>query len=372
MTAIIRFCRGPAEAAGATVIALFFLALLSPSAWADKIDVYAHAFIAERNIPGLSLAVVRNGKLVKAAGYGFANLELRVPARPETVYEIGSITKQFTAEAIMLLVEEGKLNLDDTLGLRLEGIPAAWRPLTLRQMMSHTSGLKDWEGAKLLSFRREYSAADFIALMAQYPLDFKPGESWAYTNTSYPLLGLVITKASGEPYDTFVANRILKPLGMDATIFARPEDIVPNRASGYVDQDGRLRRGELLRPRIVEPNGGIFSTVLDMAKWEHVLYTEQLLKKVSLAEMQTPVRLRNGQATPSGLGIFVDTFHGHRLLAHNGSTPGGFSSVFYHYPDDHLTVVVLSNIDRGDAVNVIATHVADFYVPGVAMGGQAK
>ena len=364
--------RGTAKTSLVTLLALLVFCLTPETAMADKIDAYVRTFIAQRNIPGLSLAVVRDGKLVKAAGYGFANLELQTPATPETVYEIGSITKQFTAEAVMLLVEEGKLKLDDTLGQRLEGLPAAWRPLTLRQVLTHTSGLKDWEAENLLSFRREYTAAEFIALMSKYPLDFRPGESWAYTNTGYPLLGMVLAQASGEPYDALVGERIFKPLGMNATHFSRPDEIVPNRAGGYVDQAGRLRKGEPLRPRVVEPNGGILTTVLDLAKWEQVLYTERLLKKSSLVQMQTPMRLHNGQPTPSGLGIFVDDFHGHHLLVHNGSTMGGFSSVFYRYPDDRLTVIVLCNIDRGDAVNIVATQIASFYVPGVAIGEQPK
>jgi len=337
----------------------------SPSACAraDGVDAYARGFIETRNIPGLSLAVVRDGKLVKAAGYGLANLELKSPATPQTVYEIGSITKQFTAQALMLLVEEGKLRLDDTLGQHVDGLPAAWQKPTLRQLLSHTSGLKDWEGAGLLSFHREYTPAEFVALMAPYPLDFAPGEKWGYSNSTYPLLGVVIARASGKPYDEFVSERIFKPLGMSATHFSRPQDIVPNRAGGYVDEGGRLRKGEPLRPRLVEPNGGILSTVLDLAKWEQVLHSERLLRQTSLAEMQSAVRLADGAPTPSGLGIFVDSFQGHRLLVHNGSTPSGFSSVLYHYPDDGLTVIVLSNIDRGDAVNAIATHVAGMFVP---------
>ncbi len=356
----------------ATLFALLLLCLTPETAVADKIDAYVKTFIAQQNIPGLSLAVVRDGKLMKAAGYGFSNLETHTSAKPETVYEIGSITKQFTAEAVMLLVEEGKLNLDDTLGQRLEGIPAAWRPITLRQLLTHTSGLKDWEADNLLSFHREYTPAEFIAVMSPYPLDFTPGESWAYTNTAYPLLGLVLAQASGKPYDILIDERIFKPLGMNATHFNRPDDIVPNHAGGYVEQGGRLHKGEPLRPRIVEPNGGIFSTVLDLAKWEQVLYTERLLKKASLVQMQTPMHLRNGKSTPSGLGIFIDEYHGHSLLAHNGSTMGGFSSVFYYYPDDRLTVIVLCNIDRGDAVNIVATHVASFYIPGVAIGEQPQ
>ena len=332
---------------------------------ADEVDAYVTHFIQAKQIPGLSLSVVRDGKLVKAAGYGLANLELNSAATPETVYEIGSITKQFTAEAVLLLVEEGRLGLDDRLGKHLSGLPPAWQGLTLRQMLSHTSGLKDWESANLLSFRREYTPAEYIELMSAYPLDFPPGEGWSYSNTTYPLLGLVVTQASGKPFDEFVAGRIFKPLGMGATRFSRPQDVVMQRAGGYVEETGRWRKGELLRPRVLEPNGGILSTVLDLAKWEQVLSRETLLKRSSLEAMQTPVRLPGGQSIPAGFGVFLDNFRGHRLLVHNGSTPGGFSSVFYHYPDDKLTVILLCNIDRGAAINHLATRVASFYVPGL-------
>jgi CubicO group peptidase (beta-lactamase class C family) len=370
-----RLVQAHGESVKASYLALVLLILLYPSAAvtrADEIDIYARSFIAKRNIPGLSLAVVRAGKLIKVAGYGMANLELPVPAAPETVYEIGSITKQFTAEAVMLLVEEGKLGLDDTLAKHLDALPPTWQPLTLRQLLTHTSGLKDWEADHLLSFRREYSAADFIALMSPFALDFAPGEGWSYTNTAYPLLGMVVAQASGKPYDAFVEERIFKPLEMRATHFSRPEDILPHRAGGYVDQGGRLQKGEPLRPRLVEPNGGILSSVLDLAKWERVLYTERLLKRASLNQMQTLSRLRNGKPTPSGIGVFVDTVRGHRLIVHNGSTMGGFSSVFYHYPDDHLTVIVLCNIDRGDAVNQLATRVAGYYVSSLSLNAPAE
>jgi CubicO group peptidase (beta-lactamase class C family) len=244
-------------------------------------------------------------------------------------------------------------------------VPPAWQPLTLRQLLTHTSGLKDWETEGLLNFHREYTDAEYIALMSPFALDFKPGERWSYTNTAYPLLGMVIARVSGKPYDQFVMERIFKPMGMGATRFNHPREIVPHRASGYVDEGGRLRKGEPLRPRIVEPNGAILASVMDLAKWARAFEDGVLLKRETLIQMVTPVRLNDGSTFISGLGIFVNQFRGHRLFLHNGSTPGGFSSVFYHYPDDKLTVFVLCNIDRGDAVNKVATRVASFFVPGL-------
>lgn len=349
------------------VLALLCLCSLPTPARADEVDEYVKAFIRKQNIPGLSLAVVRDGKLVKAAGYGLANLELNSPATSETVYEIGSMTKQFTAEAILLMVEEGKLSLDDTLGKHLDGLPSAWQALTLRQLLTHTSGLKDWEAANILSFRREYTAADFIKLMSPFALDFTPGERWSYSNTAYPLLGLVIAHVSGKSYEEFMVEHIFKPLGLNATRFNHPLEIVPQRASGYVEEAGRWQKGEPLRPLLLAPNGGIITTVLDLAKWERIFDTEQILKRASLEQMRTPVRLSDGRTFNAGFGLFMDVFRDHRLWLHNGSTVGGFSSVFYHYPDDKLTVIVLCNIDRGDAVNRIATRVASFYVPGLTI-----
>ena len=344
------------------------LCLVAAPAFAreDGIDRYATKFIAENRIPGLSLAVVRDGKVLKAAGYGYANLEWKSPAAADTVYEIGSITKTFTAQALMMLVEERKLALDDTLGDRLDGAPVAWRALTLRQLLTHTAGLKDWEGPRLLDFHREWTPAEYMELMGKYPLDFAPGTKWAYSNTSYPLLGLVIARASGKPFDVFMGERVFTPLGMSDTRMARPLEIVARRASGYVDDNGTLRRGEPLRPRIVEPNGAILSTVLDLAKWQQLLLGSTLLSRESLETTWTKVKLADGSDFPSGLGVFVDAANGHRLLANNGSTPGGFSSVFYHYPEDKLSVFVLCNVDRGDAVNRIATHVAGVYEPALA------
>lgn len=342
---------------------LFSVAFAQSPQKPDEVDRYVKAFIEKRKIPGLSLAVVRDGKLVKAAGYGLANLELNVPARSETVYEIGSISKHFTAEAVLLLAQEGRLGLDDRLGKYLAEIPSAWKDITLRHILTHTSGLKDWEAAAVLSYRREYTADEFIKLMAPFPLDFAPGERWAYTNTGFPLLGPVIERVSGKRFEEFMTERIFKPLGMNDTRYNHPSHIVPNHAGGYVEDEGVLRKGEPLRPQVIAPNGGMLTTVLDLTKWEQVLHTERLFNPASLALMQTPVRLNGGATFNSGLGLFLDRFRGHRLLLHNGSTVAGFGAVFYTYPDDKLTVIVLCNIDRGNAVNTLATRVASFYGP---------
>lgn len=328
----------------------------------DAADSLVRAFTAQRNIPSAAIAVVRKGRVVKAAGYGTANLELRVPATAHTVYEIGSITKQFTAEAVMMLVDEGKLALDDSLARYLPEIPTAWRGIRLRHLLTHTSGLHDWESDSSLSFRREYTTSEFIALVAAHPLDFAPGARFAYTNSAYPLLGRVIERVTGVPYERFVAERIFVPAGMTETRFRHNARLVPNRASGYVERDGTLMNGEPLRPAILVPNGGIQSTATDVARWMIALASDRLVRPSTLATMTTPTRLDDGSAIGVGIGWFLAKADGHRVAVHNGSTAAGYSSVVYRYLDDDVGVVVLFNIDRFDAVNVLALSLARLYL----------
>ena len=193
-------------------LSIVFLLLIwsGATARADWLDKFVAEQIRQRQIPGLSVAVVREGKVVKAAGYGFANLELRVPATPDTVYEIGSISKQFAAEAVMLLVEDGKLNLNDPINKYLPpNAPATWQNITVRNLLNHTSGLKDWTELKDFSYRREYSAEEFVALVSPFPLQYQPNDNWSYSNTNLPLIGIIVECASGKP----LAQIPLQPRG---------------------------------------------------------------------------------------------------------------------------------------------------------------
>jgi D-alanyl-D-alanine carboxypeptidase len=332
----------------------------------DKVDDYVRQQMKQRGMPGLSLAVVHHGTVVKAQGYGVASLELSVPASPESVYEIGSISKQFTAEAVMLLVEEGKIDLEAPLTTYVSDLPAAWSAITVRHVLTHTSGLKDWETDIGFSYHVNYAPRDFIALLAKYPLDFAPGTRWSYTSSGVPFLGLAIAKVSGRPYTDFVTDRIFKPLGMAATRFKHNGDIVPNRADGYMPDGDRLRRGEPLRPDIIAPNGGILTTVLDMARWDAAFFGGRLVRPESMAKMREPVRVSDGQTYTHGFALFMDRFNGHRMAFHPGTTVAGYSAVFYHFPDDELGVIVMTNLNDGAfGVDAMAHRIADFYVPGV-------
>ncbi len=351
------------------LFALVLLALAAPlRAQSGDVDAYARDYILRHRIPSAAIVVVKDGRVLKAAGYGTANLETGAPASEHTVYEIGSISKQFAAEAVMLLVEAGKVALDEPLSTYLPGTPPAWSGITIRQLLTHTSGLPDWEALDLISYRREYTPKEYIDLLATHPLDFPPGTRWSYTNSAFPLLGLVVERASGQPFERFVTEHVFAPAGMGETRFKHPEQVVPNRSGGYIEKKDTLFNGEPLRPAIIAPNGGVMSTAADMGKWLIALTSGRIVRPAAFADMTAQGHTSDGRPFNGGMAWFVDRFRGHRVLLHNGSTIAGYSSVVYWWPDDGMGVVALMNIDRWNAVNVLATRVASFYGPVLAAG----
>lgn len=344
---------------------------VSRAAIADPVDDYVRAQLAVRHVPGVSIAVVRDGRVVKSGGYGVASLELDAPATDRTVYEIGSISKQITANAVLLLRDDGRLGLDDPISKYVDGTPPAWASITIRHVLTHTAGLADFDTGQIgFSYRREYTPREFVDLLAASPLAFKPGERWNYTN-AFPLLGFVVERASGQPYVEFVRSRIFEPLGLTSARFKSPGDIVRFRADGYVWKDGAYRHGEGLRPAVIAANGGVMMNVLDFAAWDIAVSSGRLLSPASLKDMTTPVRLNDGTTVSHGLGWFMDTFNGHRFGAHWGTTVTGHSAVVRRY-DEGVTVIVLGNVDdSGLAVDAMSKRLADMHLPGVAVQGLA-
>jgi D-alanyl-D-alanine carboxypeptidase len=354
------------------VIFALLAGLVAPiSAKADKIDDYVSAQMRQLHIPGLSLAILRDGRITKAQGYGLANLELKAGATKETVYEIGSNTKQFTAAAIMMLVEDGKVHLQDPITKYFSEAPEAWSSITIQHLLTHTSGIQNHVAVPHwldvfrtdLSFNTTPLREELLKMFFKLPLEFRPGETWAYDNTGYYLLGMVIEKASGKSYWQFLDERIFKPLGMNATRNTDPQPIVPNRASGYEWKNDHFENQPILLPAIAFSAGSLLSTVEDMAKWDAALHTEKLLKRTSLEQMWTAVLTKDGADAPFnyGFGWFIDSYHGHRLVQHSGGTPG-FSSAIYRFLDDKLTIVVLTNhADR--IVDQLAIDLAGMSLP---------
>lgn len=336
----------------AGVVALLVGFFTAISSKADQVDDYISARMRQLHIPGLSLAIVRDGRITKSQGYGFANLELKAPATKKTVYEIGSNTKQFTAAAIMILVEDGKIHLEDSIAKYFPAAPEAWHDITIRHLLSHTSGIQNHVAVPHwldvfktdLAFETSPTRDELLKMFFKLPLEFQPGDTWAYDNTGYYLLGLIIEKVSGKPYWQFLDERIFKPLGMDATRNTDPRPLVPNRASGYQWKSDHFENCPILLPRIAFSAGSLLSTVEDMVKWDEALSGEKLLTKSSLDQIWTATVTKGGADAPFnyGFGWFVDTYHGHRLVQHSGGTPG-FSSLIYRFIDDKLTIIILTN-----------------------------
>lgn len=322
------------------------------SARSDQIDDYIVAEMQRLHIPGASLAIVQNGRITKAQGYGFANLELKAAARKEMVYELGSNTKQFTAAAIMMLVQEGKVHLDDSVTKFFPEAPESWSGISIRHLLTHTSGIRNhvavphWLNVFKTNpaFETTPSRDELVKMFFKLPLEFRPGETWAYDNTGYYLLGIIIEKASGESYWQFLDERIFRPLGMTATRNTDPRPIVPNRASGYEWKSHDFENRPVLLPSIAFSAGSLLSTVEDMAKWDAALQSDKLLKKSSLDQIWTAAVANDGSTMPFnyGLGWFLDSYQGHRLVQHSGGTMG-FSSIIYRFIDDKLTVIILTN-----------------------------
>ena len=309
-------------------------------------------------IPGLTLKIVRDGKTIKTAAYGRANIELNVPAKPDTVFEIGSITKQFTAAGILVLAQEGKLSVDDKISKHLKGTPEAWANVTIRHLLTHTSGIKNYTGLNGFQIRRHLSQEQFIKAIGKEPMDFQPGDSWKYCNAGFNLLGYIIENVSGKTYWDFMSERVFQPLGMAATTNRLQSLVIPNRASGY-EQTNHVWMNRDSDLTEVFSAGAIASTVGDLAKWNASLEGERILNAASKAQMWTPVKLNDGKIRKYGFGWFVDAVEGHKNIGHSGST-SGFSASIQRFPDDRLAVIILTNTDE-EIATTLAKKVATFF-----------
>ncbi len=345
---------------------LAFLFALTVNGWADdlalKVDEFVRKEMASQCIPGLSLLVNKDRVAVLVKGYGLANVEHPVPVKPETVFQSGSVGKQFTAAVVMMLVEERRIGLDDYVRKYLTNAPQSWTNIRVCHLLTHTSGLGDYPSD--FDFRRDYTEEEVLTRLMKTPLAFQPGEKWSYSNVGYVVLGILIGKVTGNFYGDFLGDRIFKPLGMTTARIITESDIVSNRAAGYRLVKGELKNQEWVSPTMnTTADGSLYLTVHDMAKWDAALNTEKLLKKASLEAMWTPVVLNNGKTHPYGFGWFVVEVQGHRLIHHGGSWQG-FQSCIQRYVDDGLTVIAFENL-AGANLEKIVRGVASIYVPQV-------
>ena len=334
------------------LILLVSTACLAQESYEKKIDEYLRKEMQAQQIPGVALAVVKDGKIVLARGFGLANIEHQVPVKPETIFQSGSTGKQFTATAVMMLVEEGKLSLDDKITKYFPDAPESWNNITLRHLLTHTSGMTDYP--RDFDLRRDYTEDDLLQRIKAIPLAFQPGEKWSYSNLAYVTLGILIHKVSGKFYGDFLQERVFKPLDMSTARIISEADIIPNRAAGYRVANGQLKNQNWVSPSLnTTADGALYLTVYDMAKWDAALYTEKLLKRSSLEQMWTPVKLNDGKTFPYGFGWGLGNVRGHRIIEHGGSWQG-FKAQISRYVDDKLTIILFANQARANQAKL--TH----------------
>ena len=299
--------------------------------------------------PGAAALVQKDGQVVLRKGYGMANLELGVPATPENVFEIGSITKQFTAAAILLLQERGKLRVEDPITRYLPDYPTHGQTITIENLLTHTSGIPSYTSLPewYPHIREDMRPADLAALFKDKPLEFNPGERWAYDNSGFFLLGMIVEKVSGRTYEQFVEEEIFRKLGMTHSRYGHPEEIVPLRASGYSKDGEEFRNTAFISMTQPYAAGALMSTVDDLALWARALQSGALLQKASRDRMLTAYKLRSGVSTQYGYGIGVLDFRGTRVLGHGGDINGYTANVTWA-PEERVFVAILSNNDSSD------------------------
>src|SRR5271163_4099272 len=327
----------------------------------NRVSNYVRSEMQRQHIPGVALLVSRGGKIVQAEGFGLANVELQVAVKPETVFQSGSVGKQFTATGVMMLVEEGKVGLNDPLTKYFPSAPPAWKEVTVRELLSHTAGFGDYPDT--FNFRKDWTEPEMLKLVESIPLAYPPGTKWEYSNLGYLTLGILIHRVTGEFYGDFLQQRIFHPLDMQTTRIISEADIISNRAAGYRLVKGELKNQEWVAPTVnTTADGSLYFAILDLAKWDAALYTEKLLKRSSLEQMWTPTKLKNGRPNNAGYGFGweTDDRHGHHVVSHTGSWQG-FKTAIARYINDQLTVVVLSNLAEAKP-GAIADHVADMYL----------
>jgi CubicO group peptidase (beta-lactamase class C family) len=297
--------------------------------------------------PGASLLIVRDGQVVLAKGYGLADVEQRVPVTPQTDFRLASLSKQFTAAAIMLLVADGKLRLDDSVATLVTGLPAFARGVTVRHLLNHTSGLPAYEDFVPDSQTAQVHDADVPALISHAPgLKFAPGTHYDYSNTGYCLLALVVEHVAGQRFADVLRERIFTPLGMTNTMAREEKTVVPHRAYGYTVRPTGVRRTDQSNTSATLGDGGIYSNIVDFAKWDRALERHTLVSAGAQRLAWTPPVLPDTAVTEYGFGWFIGKAHGLTRQYHHGESRG-FTNFILRYPDRRLTVVILTNRTGG-------------------------
>lgn len=327
----------------------------------DSVNHYVAAEVKRQRIPGVSVAILRGDRILLARGFGFANLELRVPASDSTIYQSGSVGKQFTAAAVVMLSEQGRLSLDDRITKWLREGKGIWDSITVRHLLTHTSGIAEYTDSTF-DYRKDYTEDQLVGFAASRPLDFPPGERWSYSNTGYLLLGVLIHRVTGRFYGEVLQDLIFSPTGMGTTRIISEADIIPNRSAGYQLVHGRIKHQDWVSPSLnTTADGALYFSVKDLARWAIALNHRRIPSARVLDLVWSPVRLNDGGRFPYGLGWDLTEQRGHRRIGHTGAWQG-FRAAIYRYPEFDLTVAVLANLAEAES-GAIAQGIAGIMEP---------
>ena len=327
----------------------------------ERIHQIIDAEMARQRIPGVALAVVRGGDVLSARGYGLADVEHGVPVTDETIFQSGSIGKQFTAAAVMLLVEAGRLSLDDPLTRFFPEAPEGWSRITVRNLLTHTSGIPDYTDGRV-DYRKDYTEDDLARLAFELPADFPPGHDWKYSNTGYVLLGAIVRRAGGHFYGDLLRQRVFAPLGMTTARVISESDIVTHRASGYRLEMGEVKNQEWVSPSLnTTADGSLYLSLRDLVAWDRGVRARAVLSSRSWDQIFEPVRLTSGRRYAYGFGWVVDRVGGQAVQEHGGAWQG-FTSHIARYLGDDLTVIVLTNLAQAQPGR-IAHRIAEVFIP---------
>jgi len=328
------------------------------------VEAAVRAELARQRIPGVGVAVLRGDQTLLATGYGMANLEQQVPVTATTMFQSGSLGKMFTAAGVMTMVERGELSLDVSVRRYLPDAPATWEAITLRHLLSHTSGIPDYTGDQL-DYRRDFTDAQLTGLAYALPLEFTPGTRWNYSNTGYVLLGIIMSRVSGTPYWELLRERVFTPARMSRARVISEADVVPNRASGYRVSGGRYAHQEWVSPTLnATADGSLLLSVDDLTAWARMVRSRGVLSAASWAAMLQPITLNSGRTHPYGLGWFLDSLAGQSVVQHGGSWQG-FRTQFTRYDGSDLTIAVMANLNAADPM-AIANAIAAAIDPALA------
>ena len=353
----------------ATIAAVLLLALISvlpaqtPATRTeeDPIDALVRGEMAAQQVPGVAVAVVRGDTTLKAEGYGLANVEHRVPVTADTIFQSGSVGKQFTAAAVMVQVEAGRLSLDDSIRKHFPDAPAEWQPITVRHLLTHTAGIPNYTDGSV-DYRRDYSEEALVKLALAMPLEFPPGTWWSYSNTGYVLLGALVRKTSGRFYVDVLRERVFAPLGMRTARVISEADIVADRAAGYVLADGVLENQPWVSPSLnTTADGALYLSLNDMIAWDRGIRRRAALAPASWAQVFEPTRMNGGRRHPYALGWSVDRVGGQTVEQHGGSWQG-FRTHIARYREADLSIVVLANLAQARPQR-LAELIAAHYLP---------